>query len=856
MDATSSVNLQAGRDLVLQTRSIQTSNAEGNSSRVNVDRVAIVQGGNITLAAARDLIVSGAKVNASDYLTAFAGNALRVNAVAAQYQIDVKDANGMSVQGRSGYVTEGATVHQLASLQAGADLTLVAQKNIEIKGALLAAENDVFVQGANIAIEAVKDSTFHDSQFIGKKSYSRTARADETLVGGLVAAGNHLSLSAVGAPGSQSDQPDGNINLSAVEGQLTLAATNDVVIQHLSTVQRSLNESYSQSGNALKTTTSVGHDALTRTTAVGSSLEGKDIVIQSGHDLTLQGSALNADQALIITAKRDVIITAAEDTHSETHFSQSRTDATGLAKGIATMIAAADPIAALTPNSINQVAIAALLTQKNATGDQDGVSKTAVGSQLTGARIGLQSGRDALVQGSAIVADGHVNINAKRDLTITTAQNSDAGHSTATSKTSGLLRLDATGNSVGKREQDQAQQSTAISNTASQIVSLGNGGENNNEGNVSLIASGNNTITGSSVLAPAGDIHISGANVVIDAAQNSASQASQTHARETAATMQLKSGYVEAIKGAYEAVQTAREAKQDTGSDRMAGLAAINAAVSIYNAYTGISGSATAASQNAAPISAISLSSSVGISKSESDSSISQSTAQGSQLAAGGALNIIANGDADAGIGNLTMIGANLTAGQAVMLSATGDINLLAAENTAQTHSTNSSSNASLGVTFALGGQQNGFSFQIGAQGARGLVNGEETTYSNTQIRVGGADTPGTLTIKSGGDTTLRGASASANTITTDIGGDLKIESLKDKITYDSQQTSVGGGVSLCIPPICYGTMVVVNVNASEAKIQADHDSVGANDEAAQRGQSGLKAGDGGFDARVGGTPC
>ena len=182
-------------------------------------------------------------------------------------------------------------------------------------------------------------------------------------------------------------------------------------------------------------------------------------------------------------------------------------------------------------------------------------------------------------------------------------------------------------------------------------------------------------------------------------------------------------------------MQTAREAKQDTGSDRMAGLAAINAAVSIYNAYTGISGSATAASQNAAPISAISLSSSVGISKSESDSSISQSTAQGSQLAAGGALNIIANGDADAGIGNLTMIGANLTAGQAVMLSATGDINLLAAENTAQTHSTNSSSNASLGVTFALGGQQNGFSFQIGAQGARGLVNGEEPVSVGEELR-------------------------------------------------------------------------------------------------------------------------
>ena len=285
----------------------------------------------------------------------------------------------------------------------------------------------------------------------------------------------------------------------------------------------------------------------------------------------------------------------------------------------------------------------------------------------------------------------------------------------------------------------------------------------------------------------------------------------------------------------------------------VSGLAAINAAISVYNAYQGISGSATAASQNAAPISAISISSSIGIGKSESDSSISQSTAQGSQLAAGGVLNITANGDATAGNGHLSLTGANVIAGKAANLDATGNINLLAAENTAQTKSTNSSSNASMGVTFALGGQQNGFSFQLGAQGARGLVNGEETTYSNTQIRVGSADSPGTLTIKSGRDTTLRGASASANTITTDIGGNLLIESLKDKTEYDSQQTSVGGGVSICIPPICYGQMVAVTVNASDAKIKADHDSVAANDEAAQRGQSGLKAGDGGFDIKVAG---
>ena len=48
--------------------------------------------------------------------------------------------------------------------------------------------------------------------------------------------------------------------------------------------------------------------------------------------------------------------------------------------------------------------------------------------------------------------------------------------------------------------------------------------------------------------------------------------------------------------------------------------------------------------------------------------------------------------------------------------------------------------------------------------------------------------------------------------------------------------------------------MVAVTVNASDATIKADHDSVGANDEVAQRGQSGLKASNGGFDVKVAGN--
>ena len=81
-------------------------------------------------------------------------------------------------------------------------------------------------------------------------------------------------------------------------------------------------------------------------------------------------------------------------------------------------------------------------------------------------------------------------------------------------------------------------------------------------------------------------------------------------------------------------------------------------------------------------------------------------------------MNIIANGETTAGNGNLSLTGANVIAGKAANLDATGGISLLAAENTDQTKSANNSSNASMGVTFALGGQQNGFSFQLGAQGS------------------------------------------------------------------------------------------------------------------------------------------
>lgn len=77
-------------------------------------------------------------------------------------------------------------------------------------------------------------------------------------------------------------------------------------------------------------------------------------------------------------------------------------------------------------------------------------------------------------------------------------------------------------------------------------------------------------------------------------------------------------------------------------------------------------------------------------------------------------------------------------------------------------------------------------------------------------------------------------------------GGNLNIQRLQDTSSYSAKQQSAGAGVSLSLPPLCYGASSV-NGSVSNAKVQGDFARVGE--------QSGIKAGDGGFQLQVkGGT--
>ncbi len=106
-------------------------------------------------------------------------------------------------------------------------------------------------------------------------------------------------------------------------------------------------------------------------------------------------------------------------------------------------------------------------------------------------------------------------------------------------------------------------------------------------------------------------------------------------------------------------------------------------------------------------------------------------------------------------------------------------------------------------------------------------------------------DADNTVTIRSGGSTTLSGAVLTADTVKADVGGNLSITSLQDTSTSTSRQSGGGFDVSLCVI-WCAGTPVTGSVSDNTAKGNGSYASVTE--------QTGIQAGDGGSQVTVAGS--
>jgi filamentous hemagglutinin len=146
-------------------------------------------------------------------------------------------------------------------------------------------------------------------------------------------------------------------------------------------------------------------------------------------------------------------------------------------------------------------------------------------------------------------------------------------------------------------------------------------------------------------------------------------------------------------------------------------------------------------------------------------------------------------------------------------------------------------SSTSVGVSFGVGAGSAGLSLDIAASRGKGQANSDSTTHNNSLIEAGQ-----TVNITSSADTSVVGGNVKAQQVAANVGGNLNVESLQDTATSKADQKTTGIAVSIPI----VGTGGSESLSQTQQKSRSNYASVNE--------QSGITAGDGGFQLNVGGN--
>ncbi|MDD7791346.1 hemagglutinin repeat-containing protein [Ralstonia pseudosolanacearum] len=517
---------------------------------------------------------------------------------------------------------------------------------------------------------------------------------------------------------------------------------------------------------------------------VGSSIQTNgDLRLSAGNDLNARGASVTSEQgALVATAGNNVNLNAAQTTREVDEAHQFKGSSSWFSKKTIT-----------TRNTLSET--------------------TTQGTTFSGNTTYVQAGNDINVKGSNVVSTDGTTLIAKHDVNIDAATNSTTERHFREEKKSGLFSSGGIGFTIGTQQQSQDNQDARTTAAASTVGST--------NGNVAIGAGNHYQQVGSNVVAPQGDITIQAKKVDILEAQETTHSTQETQFKQSGLTVAVTAPVIAAIQTAQ---QMGRAAGQ-TSDGRMKVLAGATTALAGKNAADAVAADPKSGG-------GVSISITVGGSKSQSKTTQDATQAAGSQVAAGGNVSIQATGAGQDS--TLTVQGSDIKGGGDVSLKADGDIDLLAARNASEMHRSSSSVSGGVGVAVSLGSNGAAFGVTANASASRGKGEGSDVSWTNTHVSAGN-----TLTLESGGNTNLKGAVASGKQVVANVGGDLNIESLQDTSTYHTKDQSIGGSVTV-------GFGFSGSANFSQQKIDSDFASVTE--------QSGIKAGDRGFQVNVHGN--
>ncbi|EEU1995600.1 contact-dependent inhibition toxin CdiA [Escherichia coli] len=759
---------------------------------------------------------------------------------------------------QNGSIISGQNVHLAGGNVTNSGSTLMAQNNLTIDSAdsLGNLESGLINAGGALGLKAMGDINNISATITGK-----TVRL-ESLAGNV----NNLtryshwqldapedslalkhtytgSIASVSAMDSLDIRADKNISVTGAEisagGRAALIAGNDLSLNAIDRVSRS------RHANSESHLRSAG---LTTITA------GDSVMLSAGRDVSSQAAGIAAEDNITVRAGRDVNLLAEESVTGSSSYSKRKTvidetvrqQGAEIASGGDTTITAGRDITAvassvtatgnISVNAGRDVALTTatesdyhyLETKKKSGGflskktthtiSEDSASREA-GSLLSGNRVTVNAGDNLTVEGSDVVADRDVSLAAGNHVDVLAATSTDTSWRFKETKTSGLMGTGGIGFTIGssKTTLDRREAGTTQSQSASTIGSTA--------GNVSITAGKQAHISGSDVIANL-DISITGDSVVVDPGHDRRTVDEKFEQKKSGLTVALSGTVGSAINNA---VTRAQETKESSDS-RLKALQATKTALSGVQA-----GQAAAMATATGDPNATGVSLSLTTQKSKSQQHSENDTVSGSTLNAGNNLSVVATGkNRGDNRGDIVIAGSQLKAGGNTSLDAANDILLSGAANTQKTTGRNSSSGGGVGVSIGAGNGA-GISVFASVNAAKGSEKGNGTEWTETTT-----DSGKTVTINSGRDTVLNGAQVNGNRIIADVGHDLLISSQQDTSKYDSKQTSMAAGGSFT-----FGSMTGSGyIAASRDKMKSRFDSVAE--------QTGMFAGDGGFDITVG----
>ncbi|WP_255253713.1 hemagglutinin repeat-containing protein [Kosakonia pseudosacchari] len=471
----------------------------------------------LSLAAGKDITLTGATLKAGGDLLMDAGGNIAVNAIEKNDAYSQSGFNAgylrQTATGREqvSYQGSGITVGGNLGMQAGNDLTLSASDVSAGKNAKLSAGNDL-----NLDAQQTRNNS-HSG-----KSENHSTGLDRTTV----SAGNNLILTAGQDINSQAAG-------LAAEQQVGMQAGRDVNLLAEATTQ---GDSYKASKKTV-----INEQVRQQGTEIAS---GTGTTILAGRDMNAEAAQVNAKGDIGVQAGRDVNLTTA--TESDYHYKEETKTKSGF-----------------------------LSKTKTHTISEQSATREA-GTLLSGDNVTVKSGNDLLVKGSSVVGDGDVALSAGHNVDITAATNTDSNWQFKEKKKSGLMGSGGIGFTIGssKTKQDLKEKGTTQSQSMSTVGSNGGdvtvtAGNQLHVGGSDLIAKNDLTLSGDSVVIDPGHdkrttdqkfeqkssgLTVALTGAVVDAVNNAvttaqaASKQSDSRLAALQATKSVLSGY-QAVQG-------------------------------------------------------------------------------------------------------------------------------------------------------------------------------------------------------------------------------------------------------------------------------------------------------------------